>query len=258
MQETTTIAGRHAAVTGGSRGIGFAVAEALVRQGARVTILGRDRARLADAAARLGPGAQGLAADVADGAALTAAMAEAARLQGPVDILVNNAGGAESVPFRRMVEEDFRRMLDLNLVSAFTATRAVLPGMLDRGWGRVVNVASTAGLKGYAYVAHYCAAKHGLVGLTRALAVELARTAVTVNAVCPGYTDTDLLRGAVANVVAKTGLTPAEAMARMTADNPQGRPVRPEEVAAAVLWLCGPGSDSVTGQSISVSGGEVT
>ncbi|HYC02227.1 MAG TPA: SDR family NAD(P)-dependent oxidoreductase [Azospirillaceae bacterium] len=247
-----SLGGKHALITGGSRGIGLAIAEALAGAGARVTILGRTEESLRAAAERIGAG--WTVADVTDGPALRTAVAAA----GAIDILVNNAGGADSKPFKRLEESDLRRMLDLNLMSAFTATQAVLPGMVERGWGRVVNIASTAGQKGYAYVAHYCAAKHAVIGLTRALAVEVAKSGVTVNAVCPGYADTDLLRDSVANVRAKTGLSEEDALARMLAAVPQGRAVAPAEVAAAVLWLCGPGSSGITGQSIGVNGGEVT
>jgi NAD(P)-dependent dehydrogenase (short-subunit alcohol dehydrogenase family) len=176
---------------------------------------------------------------------------------GRMDILVNNAGQAGSAPLGKTDLALWQRMLAVNLTGVFLCTREALPEMTARGAGRIVNVASTAGLVGYAYVAAYCAAKHGVVGLTRAAALDCAKTGVTVNAVCPGYTETDIVGAAVANIVAKTGKSEAEARAALVARNPQGRMVQPEEVAAAVLWLCLPASSSVTGQAIAVAGGEV-
>ncbi len=245
-------AGRHALVTGGRRGIGLAVARALTRQGARVTVAGRGEAALRAAVAD-GAAAAWIALDVTDAAAVNAAIPAL----GPIGILVNNAGGVETAPFGRVARDAWDRMLALNLTSVFTMTQAVLPGMLGVGWGRVVNVASTAGLAGYPYVSAYVAAKHGVVGLTRALALETARTGVTVNAVCPGYTDTEMLRVSMAEVAAKTGKNEADIRAGFARSNPQGRLVTPEEVAEAVLFLCGPGSAAMTGQAIAVAGGEV-
>lgn len=245
--------GQQAVVTGGGRGIGLAIARALAGAGVGVTLIGRDEGRLAAAAAGIGPATRFVAADVTDGPALTAALGGL----GPVDILINNAGGTEGKPFKRVTADDMRRSLDLNLMGAFHAIQALLPGMVARGAGRIVNIASTAGQKGYAYVVPYCTAKHALIGLTRSLAVELARSGITVNAVCPGYTDTDLLRASLDAIQAKTGLSRDQALSQILAGNPQARAIRPEEVAAAVLWLCGPQAGSVTGQSIGLSGGEV-
>ena len=176
---------------------------------------------------------------------------------GPVEILVNNAGAADAIPFHKMDIQHWRRMLAVNLDGVFNCTRAVYDEMRNSGWGRIVNVASTAAVKGYAYVSAYCAAKHGVVGLTRALALETARTGVTVNAVCPGYTDTDIVRQAVKYIVNKTGRSEEEALAELTRHNPQRRLIKPSEVADAVVWLCRPKSASVTGQAIVVAGGEV-
>ncbi|MFM8677989.1 MAG: SDR family NAD(P)-dependent oxidoreductase [Alphaproteobacteria bacterium] len=252
------LAGRHALVTGGGRGIGAAIADALVAQGARVTLLGRDVARL-EARCAENPGAmRAVSADVADPDAVAAAFALARQGFGPVSILVNNAGQAQSAPFLRTDLELWRRMIDVNLTGTMLCSQAALPGMLEAGWGRIVNVASTAALKGYAYVSAYCAAKHGVVGLTRALAAEVARSGVTVNAVCPGYTQTDLLSASIANVVARTGRDAEAARGMFAASNPQGRVLEPGEVAQAVLWLCLPSSSAVHGQSIAVCGGEVT
>jgi NAD(P)-dependent dehydrogenase (short-subunit alcohol dehydrogenase family) len=248
--------GRHAVVTGGGRGIGAAIATALSAEGARVTLMGRNEAQLKERAETL-PVGHAVRCDVADQAGVAAAFAEATRAFGPVAILVNNAGAAESAPFVRTSLELFRRMLDVNLVGTFLCSRAALPDMLEAGFGRIVNVASIAGLKGAAYVSAYCAAKHGVVGLTRALALETATKGITVNAVCPSYTDTDMARGAIANIIQKTGRSTAEAEAELVRKNPQGRLIRPEEVAATVLWLCGPGTDAITGQAIAVAGGEV-
>lgn len=246
------LAGRHALVTGGSRGIGAAIAEALIAAGARVTITGRDPARLAETAARLG--AASLVLDATDEAGIARAFAAAQ----PIDILIANAGAAESARYTATPRDLWDRMIAVNLTGVHLAMRAALPGMLARNWGRVVAVASTAGLKGYPYVAPYVAAKHGVVGLVRAVALECARSGVTVNAVCPGFTDTDLVADSVARIVEKTGRTAEEAKATLAAGNPQGRLVRPEEVAGAVLWLCRPDSGAITGQSIAVAGGEVT
>jgi NAD(P)-dependent dehydrogenase (short-subunit alcohol dehydrogenase family) len=252
-----SLSGRHALVTGAGRGIGAAVALRLAGLGASVTLLARSRTALETVAARC-PGASfTAAADVADGEAVRAALAAAARALGPVEILVNNAGAAESASFARIDARHWERMLAVNLTGAFHCAQAALPAMLNRGWGRVVNVASTAGLKGYPYVAAYCAAKHGLVGLTRALALETARRGVTVNAVCPGYTDTAIVAEAVATIRRQTGRGEAEALGELTRANPQGRLVQPEEVAHAVAWLCLPGTESVTGQALVVAGGEV-
>lgn len=253
------LAGRHALVTGGARGIGLASARSLLQRGARVTLLGRDGAALdaaADELARLGQ-VQAVSADIADEASVRAAFAQAETEFGPVLILVNNAGQAVSQRFDRTDAALWNQMLAVNLTGTFHCIQAALPGMLQEKWGRVINVASTAGLIGYGYVSAYCAAKHGVIGLTRSLALETAQKGVTVNAVCPGYTETDIVRGAVANIVEKTGMTPEAARLKLAERNPQGRLVQPEEVAETVAWLALPASASINGQAIAVDGGEV-
>lgn len=248
---------RHALVTGGGSGIGAAIAVALVKAGMHVTIIGRRPEVLQSLVAQYPQQMQGMVADVADAHAVAQAIAQAKVKFGPIQILVNNAGQAQSAPFGKTDAALWEQMLSVNLTGTFHCTQAALPDMLAAKWGRIVNVASTAGLAGYAYVAAYCAAKHGVVGLTRALALEYAKKGITVNAVCPGYTETDILHESIANVMAKTGRTEDEARASFAAGNPQGRLVQPDEVADAVRWLCGDAAASVTGQSIAVSGGEV-
>ena len=247
----------HALVTGGGSGIGAAIASTLVQAGLRVTIIGRRLDALQAVAARHPGHMNAVEADVTDAQAVAVAFADAKTRFGPIQVLVNNAGQAHSAPFIKTDSALWQQMLSVNLTGTFNCTQAALPDMLAAQWGRIINVASTAGLTGYAYVAAYCAAKHGVVGLTRALALEYAKKGITVNAVCPGYTETDILRESIANVVAKTGRSEAQARSEFSAGNPQGRIVQPEEVADAVLWLSGHAAASVTGQSIAVSGGEV-
>lgn len=256
---TNSLRAEHAVITGAGRGIGAAIAHALASKGARISLLGRNRESLEKVAAELGPSAETCVAiaDVTDGATLQAAFARARERFGPVTILVNNAGQARSAPLHVGDESLWNEMLAVNLHGVYRCIRCALPDMLQAGRGRIINIASTAGLTGYAYVTAYCAAKHGVIGLTRALAMELARKNITVNAVCPGYAETDMVRDAVANIQAKTGRDEAAARAALTARNPQGRLIAPEEVAQTVVWLCGRGSDSITGQSIAVAGGEL-
>ena len=254
--ETLPLSGRHALVTGGSRGIGRAVAARLAAAGASVTVLGRDEAALREVL-EAGDAHASAVADVCDADTISRALAEVEIRQGGVDLLVAGAGGAISRPFGRTSDAEFASMWDLNVMGVVRAIRAVLPGMSERGFGRVVAVASTAGLKGYGYVSAYCAAKHAVVGLIRALAQETSRSGVTLNAVCPGFTETDLVARSLDAIVAKTGRSRPEALAELVRHNPQGRLVKPDEVADAVLWLCGEAARSVTGQAIAVAGGEV-
>lgn len=252
-----SLSGHHAVVTGAGSGIGRATAERLAEAGCQVTLIGRHVARLTETADRIGDLAFAAPADVTDLDMLAAAV-EAGRDQfGPIDILVNNAGAATSAPFLKTDADAFRAMLALNLEAPAEAARLVLPGMLTRRWGRIVNVSSTAGLKGYAYVSAYVAAKHGLVGLTRALALEVASKGVTVNAVCPGFTDTDLVSRSVEAIAGKTGRSEDEARAALAASNPQGRLITPDEVAQTIVWLCGDGASGINGAAVPVAGGEL-
>jgi NAD(P)-dependent dehydrogenase (short-subunit alcohol dehydrogenase family) len=245
-------------VTGAGRGIGAAIAQALARAGADVTLLGRSSADLESVAAELADVRRGCRiADVSDAAAVRKAVAEARAALGPVAILVNNAGQAQSASLGATDDALWQAMIAVNLTGTFNCMRECLPDMLKAGFGRIVNIASTAGMVGYPYVGAYCASKHGVIGLTRAVALETARRHVTVNAVCPGYTDTDIVRKAIVNISAKTGRSESEALAELVSHNPQGRLVTPAEVADTVLWLCLPSSHGVTGQSIAVAGGEV-
>jgi NAD(P)-dependent dehydrogenase (short-subunit alcohol dehydrogenase family) len=245
---------RHAVVTGGGKGIGLAIASAFSGLGIVVGIVGRDMAAL-EAAVSRGEARYAVAADVTDPESIRGAVAKAGR-EAPIDILVNNAGGVETGPFRRLDDAVFERQLTLNLMGTVRMTRAVLPGMVERGFGRIINVASTAGLKGYPYVSAYVAAKHAVIGFTRALALETAKLGVTVNALCPGYTDTELMRSSVEKVRAKTGGSAEAVLAELTAANPQARLVAPREVAAAAVFLASRGAGSVNGQAIAIDGGE--
>lgn len=255
MSAPSGIAGRHALVTGGGSGVGRAIALALAQAGIDVTICGRRQAALDEVAkenGRIFP----IAADVTDETAMIALYEKAQAARGPIDIVVANAGMAGSAPAARTTLADWQRTLAVNLTGAFLTVKPALADMAGRKAGRIVFVASTAGLKGYAYVAPYVAAKHGVVGLMRALAAENAKTGVTVNAVCPGFVETDMLEESIARIAEKTGRSAAEARKSLVSTNPQGRFIQPEEIAASVLWLCSEAAGSITGQAISVSGGE--
>lgn len=253
--------GHHAVVTGGGRGIGAAIAAHLAERGAKITLMGRTVATLDEQKAVLEAGFGAtvgcVGVDVTDEASVEAGFAQAATAFGPPQILVNNAGRGDSMPFKRMDRDFLQRMVDMNLTSAFLCIRQVLPAMTEAGYGRIVTVASTAGLVGYRYVSAYVASKHAVVGLTRSLALETAKTGVTVNAVCPGYVETDMTQDTIDNIVEKTGCTPEAALAQLAAGNPQGRLIVPAEVANAVGWLVLPDSYSITGQALPIAGGEV-
>ncbi|MTH79974.1 SDR family NAD(P)-dependent oxidoreductase [Paracoccus aestuariivivens] len=244
------LTGHSALVTGGGSGVGAVIARKLAEAGAVVTICGRNAETLAAVAAS-GPGITAQVCDITDENATQALFA-----RGPFDIVVANAGISDSAPLTRTTLAQFRAMIDTNLTGTFLTLREALRGMEGRDWGRVIAIASTASLKGYAYVAPYAAAKHGVLGLVRSAALEQARKGITVNAICPGFLDTEMTERSIDKIVAKTGRSRDEARASLAATNPMQRLVPPDEVAEAVLWLCGPGSSMVTGQAISISGGE--
>ena len=254
------LAGRHAFITGGNRGIGAAIAEHLADLGANITLAARDESALEGQRAKLS--ARGDIAvsaqtmDLRDPASIADGIKAAQDSHGPIAILVNNAGIAPAAPLAKLDLETWQETFEINVQAAFLLCQAVQGGMKDLGYGRIVNVASTAGLRGYPFVSAYVASKHAVIGLTRALALELAKGPITVNAVCPGYTETEMAANAIANIQ-QSGKSEAEARAILTRGNPQGRLIQPDEVAATVAWLCQPTSASITGQAIAVAGGVV-
>ncbi len=246
---------RHALITGAGTGIGEAISRQLHREGHAVTLVGRRSEPLETLSQALGKQSFAVTGDVTDRGEIESAFKAATAQFGDVEILVNCAGMAPTAPFHRVDFADWQRTMDVNVNGVFHCTQLALESMLENNWGRVVNIASVASLRGFPYVSGYCASKHAVLGMTRALALEVATQGITVNAVCPGYADTDIVRNAIAGIVSKTGRTEADAMQHLTESNPQGRLVEVTEVASAVSWLCSEGAASVTGQAIAIDGG---
>ena len=246
---------RHALITGAGTGIGEAISRQLHREGHAVTLLGRRSEPLEALSRALGKQSFAVTGDVTDRGEIESAFKAATAQFGDVEILVNCAGMAPTAPFHRVDFADWQRTMDVNVNGVFHCTQLALESMLENNWGRVVNIASVASLRGFPYVSGYCASKHAVLGMTRALALEVATQGITVNAVCPGYVDTDIVRNAIAGIVSKTGRTEADAVQHFTESNPQGRLVEVTEVASAVSWLCSEGAASVTGQAIAIDGG---
>ena len=246
---------RHALITGAGTGIGEAISRQLHREGHAVTLVGRRSEPLEALSQALGKQSFAVTGDVTDRGEIESAFKAATAQFGDVEILVNCAGMAPTAPFHRVDFADWQRTMDVNVNGVFHCTQLALESMLENNWGRVVNIASVASLRGFPYVSGYCASKHAVLGMTRALALEVATQGITVNAVCPGYLDTDIVRNAIAGIVSKTGRTEADAMQHFTESNPQGRLVEVTEVASAVSWLCSEGAASVTGQAIAIDGG---
>jgi NAD(P)-dependent dehydrogenase (short-subunit alcohol dehydrogenase family) len=246
---------RHALVTGAGTGIGEAVSRQLHTDGYRVSLVGRRPEPLAALSASLGENAYAITGDVTDRSSISSAFTSARERFGSIEILVNSAGMAPTAPFHRVDFADWQRTMDVNVNGVFHCSQIALEDMLGAGWGRIINIASVASLRGFPYVSGYCASKHAVLGMTRALALEVATQGVTVNAICPGYVDTDIVRAAISEIVAKTGRTEEDAMRHFTESNPQGRLVEASEVASAVSWLCSDGAASVTGQAVAIDGG---
>lgn len=251
-----TLSERHVLVTGGGTGVGAAIAEAMAHAGAKVTILGRREEPLREVAKQhkfIG----WATCDVTDRSAVDQAVSQARGLNGPVDVVVANAGAADSVPFSKMTGAQLDKMMSVNLTGVVNIWQAALGDMQNAGWGRLIAVASTAGLKGYPYVSAYCAAKHAVVGLTKSLAIELGDSGVTANAICPGFIETPLLERSIENIIEKTGMSEEKARKSLIRDNPQKRFIQPEEVAQTALWLCSEGAAGINGHALSMSGGEI-
>jgi len=246
---------RHVLVTGAGTGIGEAVSRQLHTDGYRVSLVGRRPEPLAALSASLGENAYAITGDVTDRSSISSAFTSARERFGSIEILVNSAGMAPTAPFHRVDFADWQRTMDVNVNGVFHCSQIALGDMLGAGWGRIINIASVASLRGFPYVSGYCASKHAVLGMTRAVALEVATQGVTVNAICPGYVDTDIVRTAISEIVAKTGRTEEDAMQHFTESNPQGRLVEASEVASAVSWLCSDGAASVTGQAIAIDGG---
>ena len=255
MKTSTSLTSRHIVISGGGTGVGAEIARRTASAGASVTVLGRRIEPLNKVAAETG--AIALVCDVTDALAIKEAMTEASATQGPIAVAVANAGAADSVPFYKMSADQFEQAVSVNLYGVFHLWQAVLPAMKDAQWGRLIAIASTAGLKGYPYVSSYCAAKHGVVGLTRSLAQELGRSGVTANAICPGFIDTPLLQRSIDKIVSQTGMSAEQAAKSLLASNPQQRFITTEEVAASVLYLCSEEASSINGHTLTLSGGEI-
>lgn len=249
--------GKTALITGGGRGIGREIALTFARHGARIAVAARTAEQVEQVASEIGNGAIALVCDVADSESVTRMFSEMRERLGDADILVNNAGVAESATLVNTTDELWHRHLSINLSGTFYCTRAALPSMLKKGWGRVINVASIAGKTGAPYIAAYTASKHGVLGLTRSIAVEVATTGVTVNAICPGYVDTEMVSRGVEQITRKTGRTAEEALETLKKMSPQNRLVTSEEVAAVALLLASDEGRGINGQGINIDGGSV-
>ncbi len=254
-----SLKGRGAVITGGGRGIGKAIARYLAEEGASIVVTARSTDQIEAVAAELradGFEAQAVTCDVADEEAVQVMADEARGLLGTVDILVNNAGIAPSNPVKRLTLEEWNRVQSINVTGTFLCTRAFLQGMLDRQWGRIINIASVAGLRGSKYISAYCASKHAQIGFTRAVADEVADQGVTVNAICPGYVDTPMTEYSVVQITEKAGVSPEEALQHILATSPQKRLIRPEEIAAVAVMLCRKDGEGISGQAIAIDQGQ--